>query len=275
MKSSLLFCFLFLSINSFGQSATYKAWYEMSYNVNNNNFDSFKPTIADFAAKKSTIWNNVFFRYYKNSSNPMGQRDENMKFAIRNELIYSIYCPEAAPLVINLDKAEFDKLIGVEVTAFTMDKNKVSSSKVKSKSVIVTKENKQTKIEISQDAILTGCFIRIVTTVESFNFKKLGPFNFAKPTTGEYNFLLTANIPESFIYKKPEQLNLLEQETKKFIYKEFTYGTPPIVDWTVNSYTYKWTLANQSNTVLLFDLESIYFGRDVGTSEKYLMNNSK
>jgi hypothetical protein len=272
MKLLTLSFFLLLSICSFGQSNTYKDWLTMSYNINNNNVNLYKLEAEDFSTRKSIVCNNVYFRYFKPFDNSMSNRDENMKFAIRNDAIYSIYCTEAKPLIINLTKDGKEKLIGIEVSVLTLENNKINSSKLKSKNFVVTKDSTSIKIEISSEAIVPGSFLRVLSTTESINFKQLGPFYFTKPTTGEYKYLLTASIPESFIYKTPKELSLNHQETKKFIYKEFTPFTPPIVDWEVNSYSYKWELTNQSVNKVVFDVESILFGkRYIGTSEAYLL----
>src|SRR6188768_2170162 len=116
MNRVIIIVFLFLSVKSFSQSPTFQALVKLNHNVHNDKFDlEAKPTKEAFSEKKSTVWGNVYFRYFKNP-NTMGSQspDESMKFAVMNQFLYSIYCTHDTIFTINLSKGLKDKFINVD-----------------------------------------------------------------------------------------------------------------------------------------------------------------
>lgn len=278
MKRVIAIIFLFLSVKSLSQSPTFQALVNLNHNVDNNKFDlEAKPTKEDFNEKKSTVWGNVYFKYFKNPNTMGSQRpDESMKFSIRNQFLYRIYFTRDTTFMINLNKGLKDKLIDIDAVLFTVEGDKVVSTKLKSKNYTLTKEDKNIKLQLSEGLVKAGTFLQILVEIESINFKKLGPFNFAKPIPGDYNFILSANIPDSFKYAPSEDMELKDKKTETIRLKEFTHSTPPIVDYNAASYSYKWNVAaDKSGREIIFTLESINFAKDIGTSVEQLMKTSQ
>lgn len=278
MKRFLVIIFLFLSTKSFSQSPTFQALVNLTHDVDNNEFDlETKPTIEAFDEKKNTIWGNVYFKYFKNPNTRGAQRsDEDMKFSIRTQFLYRIYFTHDTIFSIDLNKGLKDKLIDVDAALFTLEGSKVLSTKLKSKSYTLIKDDNNIKLQVSQGQVKVGSVLQILVEIESFNFKKLGPFNFTKPVSGDYDFIISANIPDSFKYTPSENIELKDKKSEIIALKEFTYSTPPIKDYNAPSYSYKWTITSEkSGKEIFFALESIKFERNIGTSVEELMKTSQ
>ncbi|TCC92135.1 hypothetical protein EZ428_10410 [Pedobacter frigiditerrae] len=271
MKKLTLFAFsLIISYSSFSQSATYQALLALNHNESNNGFNTkIKPTVEDFSSKKSLIWSNVYFRYFK--GNNIDNPQTAMKFSAVSEQTYHIYCEEAQPISINLNKEAADRVLEVSVVMFELDNGKIIATKLKNKSFTVTKEPKLINLLIDKENIKAGAYLKVSFEIESSNLKKLGPYNFAKPTNGNYDLIMTTNIPKPFSYKTPEDLLLKDQVSKKMRLKQFTNSTPAIADYDVDSDSIKWTLSDKNSKEITFNLESIFFGLNVGPSVKFLM----
>ena len=278
MNKLVLIILFFGSIKSFSQSTTFQALLNLNHNVDNNKFDlETKPTKEAFGEMKSVIWNNVYFEYFKNPNTMGSQRpDESMKFLVKNQFLYKIYCKSDTVFEINLSKGTKDKVVDVNVVVFSIEGDKMVSSKLKGKNYSLTKEDKNIRLQISQGIIKTGTLLQVLVEIESYNFNKLGPFNFVKPISGDYNFILTANIPEIFRYSIPEAVKLDDKTIESIQLKEFTHSNPPIVDYNAASYSYKWTITSiRAEKELIFRLESINIGKDIGTSVEQLMKTSE
>lgn len=275
MNRLLFVVFLFFSTLTFSQSPTFQALLKLNHDVNNNDFDlDLKPTQEDFSKEESIVWNNAYFKYFKNLKMLSAQRsDESMKFSIRYQFLYSLYCKNTTALTINVAKGSKDKFLDVDIVAFSLDGNKIVRTKLKGKSYSLVKEERNIKIQIDEGVIEPGTIVRVLVNTESYNFKRLGPFNFAKPITSGYSFVLTANIPEMFKYTIPDNLKMEDKKIESMKLKEFTYSNPPIVDYNATSFSYKWTV--MSNPVDDFRLESINLFKDFGTSVEQLMATSE
>lgn len=274
MNRLLFVFFLFFSTMTFSQSPTFQALLELNHNVNNNEFDlEIKPTQEDFSREKSIVWNNVYFKYFKNSNIRSSQRrDESMKFSIRYQFLYSLYCKSATTLTINVAKGAKDKFLDVDLVVFNLHGNKIVGTKVKGKSYSLVKEERNIKIQIDEGVIEPGTIVRLLVDTESYNVKRLGPFSFSQPITSGYTYILTANIPEMFKYTIPDNLRMDSKKIESIKLKEFTYSNPPIVDYDATSFSYKWTVT--SGQVDDFRLESIDLFKDFGTSVEQLMATS-
>jgi hypothetical protein len=274
MKTLALSFFLFLALGSFGQSATYKALLALNHNVDNNSYNlKSKLTNDAFTTKKSLIWSNVYFKYYK--SNNIDVPDGAMRFAIMNEQTYQIFCQEVQPITLNIFKGKDDKVYDVVVFMYTLENGKVSSEKLKSKSFNITKNDGDVKIEIPKEVVKAGSFLKINTEIISFDFKKLGPFNFSKPTTGDYDLIMSANLPDAFGYSIPDELKEKEKLVKSFNLKEFTYATPPIIDYPMGSLSYKWDIKENKASDVVFKNYSISYSKNVGITAKKLMESAE
>lgn len=264
----IIFSTLFSSV-CFAQSATYKALLALSYNETNNNFNiKTKLTEEDFSSKKNLIWNNFYFRYAKgNIDNP----ETSMKFSVVNEQSYQIYCNIAESISISINKENTDKIMEISATLFSLENGKIITTKLKGKNLVIVKEPTLIKLSIDKETIKPGSFLKVNFETETSNLKKLGPYNFNKPTAGNYDMIMSASIPRPFSYKNPEAIILKDQATTKMRLKQFTNSTPPISDYDVDSFSYKWSINDQNIKELNFTLESVYFGLNVGQSAKFIL----
>src|SRR5690606_39552797 len=116
MNRLLFVVFLFFSTLTFSQSPTFQALLKLNHDVNNNDFDlDLKPTQEDFSKEESIVWNNAYFKYFKNLKMLSAQRsDESMKFSIRYQFLYSIYCKNTTSLTKKLYKESKDNYMAVD-----------------------------------------------------------------------------------------------------------------------------------------------------------------
>lgn len=260
-----------LSNYCFAQSPSFQALVALSYSTNNGTLDvRTSPTLEDFNNKKNKVWGNIYFKYFKNNNFTIVNEDP-FKFSAINELAYFIYCNTQEPLILNFKKSEQNKSFNIEVVMFSVDNSKVVSEKLKGKNYTVTKEAGQVKLEINKDIIKPNSYIRVVTSVEATNLKQVGIFSFIKPVAGDYEFMVTANIPSAFTYETPQQMELKEKITKDIRLKQFVRSTPPIIDYSMECSLNKWTIPSTDNEEISFNLKNIFFAYDVGVNAQRLM----
>ncbi len=271
LASSFLFALLFLSVNCAAQSPTYQALVAINYSSTNSSLDvKTVPTLEDFNSKKNKVWGNIYFKYFKNSNFTIVDEDP-FKFTATNELAYLVYCGTQEPLTLSFKKSEQNKSFNLDIVMFSVENGKVISEKIKGKNYTVIKEPSQVKLEINKDAMKPGAYLRIISTVEASNLKQIGIFSFAKPVTGDYEFMVTANIPSAFEYEIPSQLQFKEQTTKEIRLKRIVPSSPPIIDYNMVSNLSKWTLPSNINDEISFNLKNIFFPFDVGVKAQRIM----
>lgn len=269
-KLTFLFLATFFVTICFGQSATYQGLLALNHNEVNNSFNIFKKlTPEDFSSKQNIIWSNFYFRYTKgNIDNPQTA----MKFSVINEQTYQLYFSELEPVSITFYKNEADKILDISVTLFELDNGKIKATKLKNKSFVVTKQPNTIKVEIGKEVTKIDSYITVNFETETQNLKQLGAYNFEKPTNKEYKMIMSGNIPRPFKYKIPTTLLLQDQVSKKMRLKKFTNSTPPIIDYAVDTDSYKWILNDKNVKDLVFDLESVFFGLNIGPSPQFIMS---
>lgn len=269
--------FLLLSIPSYSQSPTFQALLRLNHSVDNNEFNlKDKPSKEAFSKRDSKIWANVYFKYFKNPNFMNAKADECMKFSIVNQLLYNMYCTRDTALTVDVKKKLKDKVVKVDLVLYSLEDDKITSTKLKSKSYSLVKEDTNVRIQVAEGVVKPGAFLQLFIETESTDFNTLGPFNFMKATIGDYSFTLSTNIPECFNYLAPVGLTQVDTNEETIQLKEFTFATPPILDYSLPSYSALWNIpAADSAKEIAFKLQSIDFRRNVGTSAERLLDTSR
>jgi hypothetical protein len=129
-------------------------------------------------------------------------------------------------------------------------------------------------VEVGRELIKPGSIVQILVEIESYNIRNLGPFNFTKPVFGNFDFILSTNIPEPFQYKIPDGIILEGAGLGSMSLMEFTNATPPIVSYKVVSYSRTWIVPQNAGIEnFTFPLTSLKFEKNVGITEKKLMSS--
>ena len=271
-KNILAGLLLMVLIQSFAQSPTYQALLKLDHNVNNNKFNVAEgPKKEDFTQRKSAIWNNVYFKYFKNPAGP--QPDAGMRFSVMRQCLYSIYCNADTILRVRVLRGKRDKF-SVDAIVSVAEGGNIRSEKLKSREYTVVKEDSAVLVEVGRELIKPGSIVQILVEIESYNVRNLGPFNFTKPVFGNFDFILSTNIPEPFQYKIPDGIILEGASLGSMSLKEFTNATPPIVSYKVVSHSRTWIVPQNAGIEnFTFPLTSLKFEKNVGITEKKLMSS--
>lgn len=267
MKIAISLLLSFIMNCSFGQSPTFQALVALDHDVNNNSYE----LRANRRSMSELFWTNIYFNYYKNLNIRGSQKpDESMIFSVGYEYLIQTNIEGNSELVFSFPKgSEKDDFQTYTVSVLTNDSKE---SKIQRKYIEKNDSDSTLELIINRKGLSETGLLRVYCKIESFNLKTLRAAMTIEDGTESY---LSFNSPAIFNYYIPDlNLTQLDKQTKSFKLKYFTYQSPPIVDYTVASNSFKWKLQDNSSEVIVIKSISIDLPAGLGTSLEQMMKYS-
>ncbi|WP_185156197.1 hypothetical protein, partial [Fulvivirga kasyanovii] len=166
--------------------------------------------------------------------------------------------------------SEKDNFTTYRVSVLTNDSKE---SKIKRKYVDKSSSESSLELIVNKEGLPDNGLLRIYCNIESFNFKTL---KVSMTTDNSVQTYFSFNLPEIFNYSAPDlEMTQMDQQTKGFNLKHFTYQSTPIVDYNVTSNSFKWKVESNPPAALVMESLSIDLPVDFGTSIEQIMKYSK
>ncbi|MCP2042525.1 hypothetical protein [Pontibacter sp. HSC-36F09] len=232
----------------------------MKHNESSGPLSNTRISPTDFEGKMSSKETNIFVTYKRNEKvgSTVGNYAELtvppnrlMDFHLIYGYNYSVFIDEATAtngLRFNIALTPNDKVQNKSLASHALQKGKVISKKVSSKSFEISQNDSSLTVNIAASNLTAGSYLTFNVQVSSVNFGEIGPFGIENTA---YTDFVSFNMPEIFLYDLVAQdvaLELISQEKRPYELLHFKRDKEGTIDkFKIDNYSYKWKINPKSS----------------------------